>query len=110
MSQIVKVNYYDAFRCIGGDCPFTCCQEWAITVDEDTLNKWKDITLDTIGVKDERKKTGTLCDCIEKEEADYVMALKKDKTCPFLNKDKLCSVVVSLGEDYLSKTCTTWAR
>lgn len=110
MSQIVKVNYYDAFRCIGGDCPFTCCQEWAITVDEDTLNKWKDITLDTIGVKDERKKTGTLCDCIEKEEADYVMALKKDKTCPFLNKDRLCSVVVSLGEDYLSKTCTTYPR
>lgn len=39
-----------------------------------------------------------------------MIALKKDKTCPFLNKDKLCSVVVSLGEGYLSKTCTTYPR
>lgn len=110
MSQIVKLNYYDTFCCIGGACPFTCCQEWAITIDEDTLNKWKDVTLETIGVKDERKVTETLCDCVEKEASDYVIALKKDKTCPFLNKDKLCSVVVNLGESYLSKTCMTYPR
>lgn len=110
MSQIVKVNYYDAFRCIGSECPFTCCQEWAITVDEDTLGKWKGVTLETIGVKGEKKATSTLCDCVEKEESEYVIALKKDKTCPFLNEDKLCSVVVSLGESYLSKTCTTYPR
>ncbi len=110
MSQVVKVNYYDAFHCIGSKCPFTCCQEWAISVDEDTLEKWKGVTLETIGIKDEKRATSILCDCVEKEESEYVIALKKDKTCPFLNKDKLCSVVLGLGEDYLSKTCTTYPR
>ncbi len=110
MSHIVKVNYYDVFQCIGGTCPFTCCQEWAISVDEDTLKKWKGITLESIGMKDEKEATSTLCDCVEKEESEYVIALKKDKTCPFLNQGKLCSVVACLGEDYLSNTCTTYPR
>ena len=110
MSHIVKVNYYDAFRCIGDKCPFTCCQEWAISVDEETLHKWQGVKLETIGVQGEEKVITTLCDCVEKDESEYVIALKEDKTCPFLNEDKLCRVVINLGEDYLSKTCTTYPR
>ncbi len=114
MSQIIKLSYYDAFRCIGGECPFTCCQEWAITVDEDTLEKWREISLEEIGIKVDKiaigKKRVMLCDCIEQEESEQVIELNRDKTCPFLNKDKLCAVVVNLGDAYLSKTCTTYPR
>ena len=114
MSQIIKLSYYDAFRCIGEECPFTCCQEWAITVDEDTLGKWREISLEQVGIKGENiaigKKRDMLCDCVKQEESEQVIVLNRDKTCPFLNKDKLCAVVVNLGDAYLSKTCTTYPR
>ena len=114
MSQLIKLSYYDAFQCLGGNCPFTCCQEWAITIDEETLTKWQDISLEELATEEEDfvlgKKRMTLCDCTESEEDEKVITLKKDKTCPFLNKDKLCAVEVSLGESYLSKTCMTYPR
>lgn len=110
MSKIIKVNYYDTFRCIAGECPYTCCQEWGITVDEHTLSKWKGVKLDAIGLADENQSGLTLCDCVEKEDSDHVISLDEDKQCPFLNHNKLCKLVVESGENLLSEICRSYPR
>ena len=38
--QTVYPDYYAQFRCTADKCPITCCQEWKISVDDDTLKRW----------------------------------------------------------------------
>ncbi len=40
--QTVYPDYYAQFRCTADKCPITCCQEWKISVDDDTLKRLKD--------------------------------------------------------------------
>ena len=110
MSHSIKINYYDTFRCIADQCPFTCCQEWRIGVDEKTLQKWKGLKLKTTDRDGKNQSELTLCDCVEKEETGQIIKLGKDKKCPFLNEKKLCKIVLELGENHLSDTCTTFPR
>lgn len=95
-----KINYYDAFKCTADKCPYTCCQQWDITIDEDTRKKWEGIQL----------HNKVLCDCIEKIDQDYIMVLNEERKCPFLNANHLCSMVVDLDEKYLSKICMSYPR
>ena len=38
--QTLYPDYYAQFRCTADKCPITCCQEWKISVDDDTLKRW----------------------------------------------------------------------
>lgn len=110
MSQEIKINYYDKFRCIADKCSFNCCQEWRIGIDEETLDKWQGVTLDAVNDGEENLPELNLCSCIQEEENGYIIAHKKDKQCPFLNGKGLCRIVSQVGEDYLADTCTTFPR
>lgn len=110
MNHSIKMNYYDTFRCIADQCDFTCCQEWRIGVDEKTFQKWKGLKLNTVDRDGKNQSELILCDCVEKEEVGQIIKLGEDKKCPFLNEKKLCKVVLELGEDHLSETCTTFPR
>ena len=107
MKQEIKIKGYDTFQCIADQCPLTCCQEWKIGVDEKTFQGWEGLKLKTQTIKD---KQLTLCDCVEHIEGSYHIQLNKDKKCPFLSQNKLCHIVMDIGEDYLSETCTTFPR
>ena len=37
-------DYYSEFICTADNCPLTCCQEWKISVDDLTKEKWKTLT------------------------------------------------------------------
>lgn len=110
MNNCIKINDYDTFRCIADQCSFTCCQEWRIGVDEKTFQKWKGLKLEAKDADGKNQSELTLCDCVEKEESGQIIKLGKDKKCPFLNEKKLCKIVLELGEEYLSETCTTFPR
>ena len=30
----IASSYYEVFKCIAGECPFTCCQQWRIATDD----------------------------------------------------------------------------
>lgn len=106
MSQEIKIKNYDEFKCIAGECSLTCCQEWRIAVDEKTKKKWKGHS-----IQDEQThEKVVLHECLVKDGDGQLIGLNKEKKCPFLNKNKLCQLVSQLGEDFLSKTCTTFPR
>lgn len=98
-----RISIYDQFNCTADQCPMTCCQEWKISVDEDTENKWQEID----------KENGfpiRLQQEIKVVDETRVIGLNQEKKCPFLNEKKLCKLVLGLGEGVLSKTCHTFPR
>ena len=36
-----KLKLYDEFECIGTKCPWTCCGGWKISIEKETVDKYK---------------------------------------------------------------------
>ena len=39
--DISKPSYYDAFRCLAGSCPDSCCKEWDVDVDDASAARYR---------------------------------------------------------------------
>lgn len=108
---MIKPDYYDEFNCIAGDCPFTCCQQWKIAVDEDTLKDWRTKPVPERYVKRDAKAEGTTLDkYVRVGESGEEMALCESGYCPFINEKGLCDIVLQYGEETISNTCHTFPR
>ena len=103
MRDKVKLDFYDAFQCIAHQCSITCCQEWKIEVDDNTYKKWNSLSLQKAGEKN-------LSEYVETKDDSRVICLNSENKCPFLNKEKLCKLVLELGDETLSNTCKTFPR
>ncbi len=104
--KLCKPSYYEKFECIASKCTFTCCQAWAIAVDDITLMKWH--SLDT----PVEMQTGNshLSDYTLSGMGGHTLRLLENGKCPFLNPDGLCRIVLKHGEENLSRTCHTFPR
>lgn len=92
-----KPKYYDAFRCVAGACPDSCCHEWEVQVDEKTAAFYRGLT-------------GSLADALrEVLGADNTMALREGR-CPMWRADGLCRIQAELGERALCDVCRTFPR
>lgn len=100
MSEIRKLTWYDDFKCTGGQCNFTCCAGWDISVDLETYDRWKQAG--HAGFFDQYvQETG---------RRKYTMRLDPEKRCPFLNEEGLCNIVIAYGDEQLPVTCRTFPR
>ncbi|GAA0746503.1 flagellin lysine-N-methylase [Clostridium oceanicum] len=107
-SKILQPQYMNEFKCIGKECMESCCVKWNIPIDKDTYKKYKDSKNEELkdlfsnNIKRWRSKG---------DYSNYAkIKLKDNGECPFLDKDKLCSIYKHLGEDSLSTTCTVYPR
>lgn len=91
----VFLSCFQSFQCIAGTCPDTCCAGWEVDLDQDTVKKYRQIP----GALGEEIRSA-IC-----HEDGYTFFRLKDGTCPFLNREKLCRLILGLGEDVLSVTC-----
>lgn len=104
--KIVKPTYYDEFQCTASKCPITCCQEWKISVDDETYKKWKSLTPpDTMKTRKKELKAFTTY-----KDNVCIIGLGKGHRCPFLNADKLCNIVSAYGDDKIPETCRVFPR
>lgn len=105
--EIIAPHYLKGFSCIGGSCEDTCCAGWYIAIDEGTYKKYKK-------VKDTKMKARFDKELVQKKSEvskDHVAKIKlKNGRCAFLNKENWCDIYSSLGESYLSHTCTLYPR
>ena len=99
----MKTNYYDDFICIADKCSFTCCQEWKIAIDDDTYTKWKHLSVTN-------QENDSLDRYVTQKDGARVIALNEQKQCPFLKENKLCKLVLELGDEVLSETCASFPR
>ncbi|MBQ8412857.1 MAG: flagellin lysine-N-methylase [Lachnospiraceae bacterium] len=93
-----KPSYYDQFECIAGECPDTCCAGWEIVIDDETMQRYKNL------------KGGVgeyIMSNVDVEEGVYKRCGTR---CAFLNSDNLCDLIINSGEDKLCKTCDKYPR
>lgn len=92
---------YDAFRCIAGACPQTCCAAWEIVVDPDA----QDAYLRLQHPLAEKLRRVMRVDA----DGDTYFA-QSDGRCPFLCADGLCELQRTLGAQSLCRTCRDFPR
>ena len=97
---IRKPRYYDLFRCAAGACPDSCCHEWEVQVDEDSVRRYLALT-GPLG--------DALREALRKENGQMRMTLREGR-CPMWRSDGLCRIQAELGEDALCQVCRTFPR
>lgn len=93
-------DYFKDFRCIASDCEDTCCAGWGIVIDDETYEKYQNVT----GEFGERLRSE-----IVSEGSENIFILKGDN-CPFLTENKMCDIYNNIGEGSLCYTCTQYPR
>lgn len=96
----VYPNYYPAFRCIAGACKHSCCIGWEIDIDEETLQTYKRMP----GPLGERLRKN-----ISNDDPPHFVLGERER-CPFLNRNNLCDLILSGGEDLLCQICDDHPR
>ncbi len=102
--KCIRPRYVRDFQCDGKACGSKCCGDWRITIDPETLGKYKNM---------EPKEAGQeiLSHIIyRKQYKSFGISLQKDYRCPFLDTDHLCRIQKRYGEDYISDICATYPR
>lgn len=92
-------SYYHKFKCISSECKHNCCIGWEIDIDEDTFDKYKNMSSD-IGHK--------IRSNIDGDPPHFV--LEKNDRCPMLCDNGLCEIISSCGEDALCEICAEHPR
>lgn len=91
-------HYYKKFRCIGSECPDTCCAGWAIMIDDKSLKQYRQVK----GPFGNRLKNS-----IDWKEGSF---LRYEDRCAFLNEENLCDLYTEQGKDSLCRTCRQYPR
>lgn len=98
---IRKPSFYDEFRCIASKCPDSCCQDWAVTIDEDSRRLYESIP-------------GALGDALREnlteEDGEIVLKTLPNGRCPMWREDGLCRIQAEMGETALSCVCRQFPR
>lgn len=105
--QVLNIDYFDKFECIGNKCEDNCCKNWSITIDKKTYMKYKrlqgsefkDKLLDNIG---RNRKS--------KSEYDYAKINLIFNRCPMMSAEGLCEVYINIGPENMCHTCKTYPR
>lgn len=97
----IAVDLFKDFECTADACPSTCCAGWGIIIDKETCKKMKE-NEETLGVPYE--------DWLIEGADGRTKAKLVNERCCMLNEQNLCNVVLKLGPEYLSKTCTVYPR
>lgn len=93
-----KPHYYEKFFCTADQCPDTCCAGWQIVIDENSLEKYSNVSGD-FGIR--------LLNSIDWREGIFE---QYDKRCSFLNSENLCDIYKELGVEALCDTCRLYPR
>lgn len=100
--EVLKTINYDEFKCIADKCKFTCCDGWAVSIDDTTYNKWKKDRCNEILDKIKIEKS--------RSSKNYFINKENHEVCPFLDIQGLCQIVKNHGEEYISSTCQKFPR
>ena len=91
-------SFYREFKCIGGGCEDSCCENWEIDLDEASLKNY---------MKQEGEFGKRLKDNTRVKEKQFIL---NGTRCPFLNQENLCDIYIEMGEENLCETCTNFPR
>jgi len=105
MPEVLIPAYVASFRCLGGECPDTCCAGWNISVVREGWNNYMQNPV-------LRERAESLAGGMPTGEEGDVALCKSTSGAPCLmcSADRLCLVQQVLGEEALPDTCYTYPR
>lgn len=98
--KLTYPDYVPDFHCLAGACPDTCCKDWQIILDDDTLRRYEAIP----GELGERIRRNLIT-----EDGETRFALRNG-ACALLRADGLCPIQAEYGLEALCTTCRTHPR
>ncbi len=107
----IEPDYYPEFQCLASACPDTCCKGWIIELDPATISLWQEHSI-TQKQTVNGKRLSEYIHKIERKNHPprYQLRMDEHNYCPFLNRDKLCSIVGSHGDAFTSHICRMFPR
>ena len=109
--QITSVpNYLPKFKCIGSQCEDTCCRGWVVSVDAVTYNKYQQSEHEVLAPLFRLALSKSPASGPDSGSHFGVLKMKADRSCHFLQEDKLCAIQNNLGAEALSTTCKVYPR
>lgn len=106
--KVVKFTYFDEFKCIGPECPDSCCKYWSIVLSKREYLDYKKMDCSP---KLRIAMDGAFKRIKDGNDLQYVeMRVKENGNCPFLDDDSLCMLQKEKGEEALSLTCSVFPR
>lgn len=99
--KLLKPHYYDKFKCVGNNCPNTCCKGWDISINKKIYQKYQSVKGE---FGDKLRKS-----IYTKNEEQY-FKLNQLNACQFLNDKMLCDIYINLGENFMCDTCKIYPR
>lgn len=106
ITQDLRPEYYDQFRCLAADCRLSCCKGWNITFDKKdflALKRQK-------GSEDLNHRLETGVRRIREENIHYGRFDMHSGICPLLGEDSLCILQKERGHGALPEVCRTFPR
>ena len=105
-SRRLEPSYYETFRCVGSACEDTCCRGWRVPVDKQTYEKYQGCSHSALGPK---LQTLVRINPAAQNGDSFAEIQLTASECPFLS-DGLCEIQSTLGEEFLSKNCSSYPR
>ena len=131
-------RYYEKFKCIGGECPYSCCDGWRVSWRYDEVERLKSADMPDelrarideymIVQQDQKTQRPTneekgeapesaasereeLTDEEKAKKYGYIIKMCDDKRCPFHNRETdLCDIQRTVGAEYFGITCSHYPR
>lgn len=103
---IVEPAFLRQFQCVGNACVDHCCKGWEIELDRPSVTRYKES--ENIEIRNIASNNIIVT---KSSHASWGKILPQSNgNCSFLDKDRLCKVHKSLGEQALSTTCSLYPR
>ena len=100
MALNIYPSYYPDFACIASRCRHSCCIGWEIDIDGESFRRYQKTT----------GEIGKRLSCFISQKDTPHFILGEGERCPFLNREGLCDLILSLGESSLCEICREHPR
>lgn len=108
--DVIQPAYFNRFSCLGSQCQYHCCQEWAIWLTKSEYTKIKS----QIHSKEMEE---AFCAAFvrrkgkEGDDSKYASVhYSPSQFCPLQNQEGMCSLQLQCGHQALPITCQTFPR
>lgn len=105
LQKLLRPKFVGKFSCIAGKCEDTCCSGWNIAIDKETFELYG--RLESEGA---HALFAGKAERYGDRGEDWAQIVLEDGVCPFLDKERLCSVQKACGQEGLSLTCHCFPR
>jgi hypothetical protein len=100
----------ERFACTTSACEDNCCRDWAVPLDETSLEKMKGVMSRTPEGRERLHRLVVIGKPAKHAPGRAHIQMNADGACPMLEADSRCGVHASFGEEALTTACSIFPR